>query len=213
MAVTLGSTGITFPDSTTQTTAATASAPSPWVLLSTVTGSGVSTIDVETTFSSTYDYYKIIIPELYQSYSPYGMIACRLKMGGAYQGGSNSYNGIYTYATGGTTVGSSSAYTTYISLTGYSGVYTGNQANGKSSLEMTVWRPSSTSAFKNIDARTIYPGTGGGQSTPNMQEARVVWSGDGYGNDSTSTLTGVRFYEYSGGTITGTARLYGLKNS
>jgi hypothetical protein len=46
-----------------------------------------------------------------------------------------------------------------------------------------------------------------------MQESRIVWSGDGYGNDSSSTLTGVRIYEGSGGTLTGTARLYGLKNS
>jgi hypothetical protein len=213
MAVSLVSTGITFPDNTTQTTAATASAPSPWVLLSTVTGSSVSTIDVETTFSSTYDYYKIIVPELYQSTSSFGQLYIRLKMGGAYQSGSNAYNTIFTYATGSSTVGQSSQYTTNGNLAGYNGVYVGNQGNGKSAIEITVWRPSSTTAFKYIDTTTIFPGTGGGQSTPNMQESRIVWSGDGYGNDSSSTLTGVRIYEGSGGTLTGTARLYGLKNS
>lgn len=213
MATTLNNSGVVFPDNTTQTTAATAGTPSPWVLLSTVTASGATTLDVETTFSSTYDYYKIIIPELSQSTGSFGALCIRLKMGGTYQSGSNSYNTIYAYFTGGSTVSMSSQYSTYGSLAGYAGTYVGNQGNGKSAVEITVWRPSSTTAFKYIDTKTIYPGTGGGQSTPNMQESRIVWSGDSYGNDSSSTLTGIRVFEYSGGTITGTARLYGLKNS
>jgi hypothetical protein len=213
MAVSLVSTGITFPDNTTQTTAATASAPSPWVLLSTVTASGATNLDVETTFSSTYDYYKIIVPELYQSTSSFGQLYIRLKMGGAYQSGSNSYNNLYAFFIGGSSSTQTSAYGTSGNIAGYNGTYVGNQGNGKSAIEITVWRPSSTTAFKYVDAMVIYPGTGGGQSTPNKQESRIVWSGDGYGNDSSSTLTGVRIYEGSGGTITGTARLYGLKNS
>lgn len=213
MAVSLVSTGVQFPDSTIQTTAATASAPSPWVLLSTVTASGASTMDIETGFSSSYDYYKIIIPELYQSYPTYGQLYIRLKMGGAYQSGSNSYTTIYVYVTGGSTVSQSSQYVTSGNIAGYNGVYVGNQSNGKSTVEITVWRPTSTTAFKYIDTKTIFPGTGGGQITPNMQESRIVWNGDNYGNDSSSTLSGVRVFEWSGGLLTGTARLYGLKNS
>lgn len=213
MSVILGSTGITFPDSTTQTTAATASAPPPWVLLSTVTASGASTMDIESTFSSTYDYYKIIIPELYQSYASYGMLAVRLKMGGSYQSGANSYNQIYFIVSDGTSFQRVQSYDSWVNIAGNAGVYVGNQANGKSSVEITIFSPTSTTAFKHLESNVIYGGVGGGQITPHRVSNAFNYIGTGYGNDSSSTLSGVRIYEYSGGLLTGTARLYGLKNS
>lgn len=186
---------------------------SPWVLLSTINASGASTIDIESTFSSDYDYYKIIIPELYQSYASYGMLAVRLKMGGSYQTGSNSYNNIYYIVSDGTSFQRVQEYGNWVNIAGNAGVYVGNQSNGKSAVEITVFRPTSTTSFKYCESVVIYPGGGGGQGTPNRVSCAFNYMGTGYGNDSSSTLSGVRIYEYSGGTLTGKAYLYGLKNS
>lgn len=61
MAVTLGSTGITFPDATTQTTAATAGSPSAMVFINSVTPTAVTNIDTfNASFSSSYSTYLIV---------------------------------------------------------------------------------------------------------------------------------------------------------
>jgi len=58
MATSLVSTGVQFPDATIQTTAATASAPSPMVLLTTTTASGATSYNLFTSsFSNTYTQY------------------------------------------------------------------------------------------------------------------------------------------------------------
>ncbi len=58
MAVSLVSTGVQFPDSTIQTTAATAGGVN---LLTTVTGTAASNMVIDSVFTSTYDYYDVVI--------------------------------------------------------------------------------------------------------------------------------------------------------
>lgn len=59
MATSLVSTGVQFPDSTIQTTAATASPPSPLTLISTTTADAVTTVDIPITGS--YAFYDLVV--------------------------------------------------------------------------------------------------------------------------------------------------------
>jgi len=54
-----------------------------WELLSTVTASSSSTVDIETTFNSTYDAYVLVISGLIGSYNQRNLFA-RMKIGGSY---------------------------------------------------------------------------------------------------------------------------------
>jgi hypothetical protein len=85
MAVTLGSTGITFPDATTQTTAATAGSPAGMVLVQTVTASSSATLEV-TGFSSTYDNYILKVTG-FRAATAGSYMKAQLKLGGSYRTG------------------------------------------------------------------------------------------------------------------------------
>lgn len=196
MATSLVSTGVQFPDSTIQTTAAGASALK---LLSTVTASSSSTVELETGIGSTYDFYLITVSNVTTDAN--GIFKARLKVDGsyntsAYYGSANggySGGGNYALAMG----GDPALYTaiSYISST------SGSTLSG----EFWFSNPTSTSVYKT----TNWVFSGLDATSPS------AWTTQGAGGymGSTSALTGVRFYFTTGSIVTGTFRLYGFSKT
>jgi hypothetical protein len=176
------------------TSASWGAAGGAMVLLSTVTASAASTVDIETTFDSTYDNY-IIIGEATVT-SDGGGLRMRYKLAGsyvttAYQWHTNvSKSGSTSYA------GAQAVNDSYIAISDS----LGNASDESIQFSINITSPTNTSKRKLCywDSAAIWTG---GQ----------VKTGRGVGtNTATGALTGVRFY--SQGTLTGTFRLYGIVN-
>jgi hypothetical protein len=169
-----------------------------WVLLSTVTASGAATADVDTTFDATYDAYVIVATNVTASTSS-ATLQARMKLGGAY---------------------ASTGYSSHVaqpnsSSASYSGVAVANQAqlaiatsiasNGAAdSLEFVLFvhNPASTSKAKHAHWLGSAVQTAGNFS----------WISGAGGNTATTALTGIRFFPATG-TLSGTFRLYGIRNT
>lgn len=200
MAVILGSTGITFPDSTTQTTAATGGGS--WVYLSTVTASGASTVSVETTFDSTYDQYVIVAPAFTLSGNPTNSeLKMQLKIGGSYPASSG-----YMYASNQT---NGSTYNGLASSNN-DAIYLCNTISDSTSFPKAVMnliiyvsKPSTTNRYKTV----MWQGSHTFGNNPNTM------NGVGWYSSSDAALTGVRLLFAGGATFSGSFRLYGIKNS
>ena len=170
-------------------------------LLSTVNGSnsGSSTVDVETTFDSTYDSYVIMITGLNVSNNGVN-IRARMKLGGAYVT-SDSYN-LNVEAK------DSSAGPTAQRLNGADAFrvvyYAENVATGGTGANTTInfytAGPSNTSFSKMATWDSVSKGG---------QRARGN-KGFGVNTSSTAALTGIRFYASAGTLIGGTFKLYGI---
>lgn len=167
------------------------------VYLSTVTASSSATVDVETTFNSTYRAYLIIgTGVLCSSSSP---LNCRLKIGGSYiTTASYAYSrhdlrtDITSYEASSDTGGST------VPLTG--SLSTSRSAD----FIMTVYFPSDTVSEKMFDWR-FAPG----RLNNNISTGSVGYAS----NSNTDALTGVRFYFTTGNVASGEFRLYGIANS
>lgn len=167
------------------------------VYLSTVTASSSATVDVETTFNSTYRAYLIIgTGVLCSSSSP---LNCRLKIGGSYiTSASYAYSrhdlrtDITSYEASSDTGGST------VPLTG--SLSTSRSAD----FMMTVYFPSDTVSEKMFDWR-FAPG----RLNNNVSTGSVGYAS----NSNTDALTGVRFYFTTGNVASGEFRLYGIANS
>jgi len=166
-----------------------------WTYLSTVTASNAATADVETTFNSTYDMYAIVVTGLTPGNTTDGWYS-RLKVGGSYQTTNYSYNQLYLKADS-TTVSSRATTNGGFIPIGYA-----NDVNSFSSFVIYVPNPSSTSVKKS----TYWTGFSQYSDLMNTFMGSAMYTG------STSALTGVRIYA-AGGNLTGTFRLYGIKNS
>jgi len=175
-----------------------AAASSGMTLLSTVTASASATVDIETTFSSTYDAYLLVVSGARPSTNSVELL-CRMKIGGTYLTGS-----VYVYHTDLSRSASAvyaavvSGGTTSIQLTSV----VGSAATSSANLTMSIKNPTSATAYHNIDWTglshvfgDIYLASGGGAST------------------TTGALTGIRLYFSSGNISSGTFRLYGLANT
>jgi hypothetical protein len=228
MPTSLVSTGVQFPDNSIQTTAAaalpspgtsgnvltsngsawtSAAAPANTVLLSTVTASNSATVDVETTFNSTYDRYMLVISKLQLSSSSGGpYLTARLKIDGSYQTSFYRWGIMYTAnnissfasATGGTNTGTSYLYVSppYVPATG----------NWFLDAQIMIYNPADTNNYKNI----YWTGVNG----TNFNWDVTAFTGGGYYTNSASAMTGIRFLINTGDNInSGTFRLYGIKNS
>ena len=170
--------------------------------LSTTTGAGVATIDVETGFGETYDDYLIVATNITPSVDGVDLFA-RLKLAGAYQ-----TDALYNYHLNKST---SAAAT-----------YSGEAAEGATSIKVAAALDTNGGADSvtefNMDARNINSSSGNkaidwkghtvdANASPWVKRA----SGAGlYRNGS--ALTGVRFFATSGN-ISGTFRLYGVNKS
>ena len=182
------------------TTWASSTVPGGWVYLSTVTASAAATADIETTFDSTYDNYVIVASGVYSSAASY--MVSRFKIGGTYSPASlYNYSNMYNSST---TVSGAFA----IGSTGSSIFMPINSPTQSTSSAVTmnflyyVYNPASSSINKMVS----FIGQG------SISASQLI-NFNGSGNyASTTPLTGIRFL-WSSGTITGTFRLYGIKNS
>lgn len=172
-----------------------------WIYLSTVNASAASTADVETTFDSTYDQYVIIGSNVTISNAGQNF-QIRLKIGGSYiTTGTYGYTAQRT-ASNNTTmyVNSSDDAASEIRFVESMGATSSKPSN----FMLYVSTPSSTSVVKNVYWN--------GQFTYDTATV-ATYSTTGTGrNTNTGALTGVRFFA-SAGTVSGTFRLYGIKNS
>jgi hypothetical protein len=176
------------------TTWASSSVPGGWVYLSTVTASAAATADIEKTFDSTYDNYAIVASGVQLSSAAVTHI--RFKISGAY-----SSSALYGYAqiyNTTTATGAGSSSQAQIVLTSSTPTVSTSIANN---FICYVYSPSSSSLLKTCN---IVGHSWGASSMLNFTTSAYY--------NATTPLTGIRFLGASG-TITGTFRLYGIKNS
>jgi len=165
------------------------------VLLSTVTASASATVDVETTFNSTYDVYKIFADGVFAA-TDNVEVYCRFKLGGAYATSGYKYNYSGWNQASNAWVGNGTQSATENTLVGQ----TGNSQ--PMTLEITIYNPSSTTIQKNV----IWTGAfTRNTATPNYQSFQGTAT-----NTAVTAFTGFRFYFSSGNVTSGTFRLYGI---
>jgi hypothetical protein len=168
-------------------------------LLSTVTANASATVDVETTFSSTYDAYMLVISGATPDTDSVQLLA-RMKIGGSYIS-TSSYISL-----GGTNSTSGSQLATLAtSIVLVTSVW-GNDAASSCDVVMYIFNPSSTAFRKQIS----YQATSTRIDTGATQIQTRFGSGS---NDGTGALTGMRFFASSGNISAGKFRLYGIANS
>lgn len=163
------------------------------ILLSTVTASASATVDVESTFSSTYETYFITLSDVV----PTDLLRVLLKIGGSYVTSNYAYtmsrrNGTDPVDTYYGRTSTSDSTSTYIRL-----------QNGAATTSMIfyVYSPAAATGGKRVN----WVGTGGSTQAEYF---------NGTGSNSTAgALTGVRFQPQTGSITSGTFRLYGIANS
>lgn len=158
-------------------------------LLSTVTASSSATVDLETTFNSTYDVY-IIEANGVTVQTNAVEFQFLMKIGGSYV--TANYNG------NGRNIGNITA--------GTYGMLIDNVSNGASAsinFTMRVPNPASTTFAK----VAYFAGIVGTSTIADMEVGGVMM------NTGTSALTGIRFQASSGNIVAGTFRLYGVRKT
>ena len=167
-----------------------------WIYLSTVTASNVATADIETTFSSTYNNYAIVASAV--STVSNARLRMRFKVSGSYSSSSlYMYVVIFNKTTSTTPTGQGQTIEPDIQIVPQST----NQANLAHNFICYVYNAPSTSLYKTVNIV--------GQS----------WDDDNISNfittatyKDTPAVTGVRIFAATGN-LSGTFRLYGIKNS
>jgi hypothetical protein len=168
------------------------------VFLSTTTGTAAATIDVETTFDSTYNMYMLVGELVYPSTNAQYLL-CRFKLGTYLTA---SYETIFQGWTNTTT----SSGTSPSAATSGSVFYNLKDNEERSaSFVMYIPFPSSLTRQKNVYWQGVAQQNG---STAQVQG--IINQNDA--SSATTALTGLRFLS-SSGNLNGTFRLYGIKNS
>lgn len=170
------------------------------VLLSTITASNSATVDVETTFDSTYDCYVLKLSGFYGGTGG-DILMARFKIGGSYITTTTypehtvlTNSGAITYS------GTENAASSSIQLTDALNTTSATTAD----LDIYIYHPSDTTSKKKINwIGSYFKHTG----TP-----AGIAQGVG-GNTGTDALTGIRIFMSAGNITAGTARLYGFKNT
>ena len=170
------------------------------VFLSSQTASNSATVDLETTFNSTYETYMVVASNIYVPTNN-ATLGVRLKIGGAYQTASYKWH----------IIGPTSGATTYVGF------------NNSSDSAMTILpdidagtafvnefvfyinEPTNTSKYKMIWGLGI-SWDQGNNNLHNNHFAGAYFGGTG-------AMTGIRFLASSGNISSGTFRLYGIKKS
>ena len=168
------------------------------VLLSTVTASNSSTVDIETTFDGTYGSYMIIASNV-RSSSDGGLLRAIMKLGGSYVT-SSSYNYHQIRTSSGSNNYLGTGYTTQIAIEVNDGI--GNASTHSAGFTMSIDDPTSTTLYKKIHWEGSRVVAGGAKNAG-------FTSGVGVNIGSTAALTGIRFFIQSA-TTSGTFRLYGI---
>lgn len=173
-------------------------AASALVFLSSITASNSATVDVETTFDSTYDNYLIVITGLIPSTNN-TQLQIRMKIGGSYIVSGSYYAHVAIPSSASTAyAGTTDVATSSLGMQFALNSDAGNSAN----FTYTIANPASTSLRKSI----YYTGN----AIKSTELCSVVGAGM---NTGTGALTGVRFYMGSGNIASGIFRLYGIANS
>ena len=166
------------------------------ILLQTINASGASTVDLETTFDSTYDAYEIVLSGIVVG-TDNTIVNIRLKVGGSY------LTAGYAYILMRPSADSSTANTLSLSAGEVPIIINaGNVGGENSNYRIYVYKPAETGVKHVVNFLggftddNGYPTAGTGACS----------------QTTTGALTGVRIYPASG-TVTCAARLYGLVNS
>jgi hypothetical protein len=170
------------------------------IFLSTVTASNSATVDIETTFNSTYENYILIVSNL-RGTSASAELRIRFKLSGGYSSADYSYHSTKLESNVGTYDASANSGATQ--LLAATNVATGaaNSVQGN----FYIYNPSSTTSYKAIHGVVV-------NGFDNSGSARTTHL-HGANNTDTSALTGLRFFMSVGNISAGTFRLYGIKNS
>jgi hypothetical protein len=169
-------------------------------LLSTVTASASATVDIESTFDSTYDVYMLVISGMRFATSGQG-ITLKMKIGGSYVTTGYAYHTDQSVSSSSAYGGSASANNSSILLGGGRGPTTAS--NISTDIIINIYNPTSTAFSKLIRWQGVFIDDTG---------ATVNCSGAG-SNTGTDALTGIRIAAVSGNVTSGSFRLYGLANS
>jgi len=171
-------------------------------LLSTVTASNSATVDIESTFNSTYDSYLIVFSNAAPS-ADTNNIRVLLKINGTYQTSGYNYHAARPDNTSASYSAQTGNATDMINLMG------GNVQDSRatvpgstSDMHIRINAPTSTATIKSISWNGSMVGT---TNSPLFGSGQFV--------TSFQALTGVRFFYASGNILTGVFRLYGLANS
>jgi hypothetical protein len=170
--------------------------PIGWHLLSTITAAASGTVDIETTFNSSYEVYKLVVSDLVPNTSA-ADILMRIKTGGSYDTASN-YKFHLAYPSGNATtyVGDASAPIA-------SSIKICEATGGNVCFTLTIYNPAGTSLQKLFNWEGVYVNSG----------THATMSYGAGLHTATAALTGVRIYPHSGNIASGKFRLYGLKKS
>jgi len=168
------------------------------IYLSSVSASG-STVDVESTFNSTYDVYLLVASAITVS-DTNSIIGARLKIGGSYiSTGTYPTFRMQPESSSNAFAGSGDTAATTIRIIGN----VDNVANASANFSMYIYSPSSTTLSKMV----VWTAA----SVDTNTYVRLSY-GAGF-NTGTAAMTGIRFLPVSGTFTSGTFRLYGIKNS
>jgi len=171
-------------------------------LLSTVTASNSATMDIENTFSSTYDKYLISVSGLVCQ-NDGTQLQMLLKIGGTYLT-SATYVGFEnrTQSSAATFAGTNDSFAGPGNFVSVHSIL-GNTDGRNATFDLYISNPTSTTLQK------LYYFLGTGHTSGG--QVRYI---QGIGcNTNTAALTGVRFQMASGNITSGVARLYGIANS
>ena len=168
-------------------------------LLSTVTASNSATVDVETTFSSTYDVYLLIASGVTSQTDGRPLLAL-MKIGGSYVTSGYKYHATETTSASASYAAGADSAATSLSVLGGT---VGNAADESGNFKMIIYSPASTALSK----QATWEG-----SSMNSTGVGIKVNGAGL-NTGTSALTGIRFKFDTGNVVAGKFRLYGIANS
>jgi hypothetical protein len=177
----------------------TTPAGSALVYLSTVTASNVASVDMETTFNSTYETYLVLATDVKTSLDGYPL-DIRMKINGSYDTGANyKYHLSYSGSNSTSYVGNNDNAGTSVRIL----QQIGNAASECGASSLYINNPSSTTLQKVV----YFTGA-------SINDSGIVQTCTGAGlNTGTQALTGLRFQSSGGSNISGTFRLYGIVKS
>jgi len=164
-------------------------------LLSSVTASNSSTVDMETTFDSTYDSYVIMLTHV-KPQNNNETLQLRMKIGGSYKTANYYYHINKSNSASNSYQAESNANVSIMYLA--RGLATSNPH--PLNLNLYISQPALTNQFNSVNWH-------GGHVDGNQYA--VMASGTGY-NQNQGALTGIRFYMSGGNIEWGTFKLYGV---
>ena len=167
------------------------------ILLETVNASGASTVDMETTFDSTYDAYEIVVSGFVCG-TDNQQVGIRFKIGGAYLTTGYAHHLTYVRSNTGNYLGSANTNDNRAPMA----LSQGNVGGESGNFRIYIYKPTATGIQHVVNYHGGY-----------MDDGAVTYSITGASsNPTTGALTGIQVLPYSG-TCTCAVRLYGLANS